>query len=333
MKTSVVILNWNGVSWLEKFLPSVVKNTPNAKIIVADNGSTDDSKKYVNQNHSDVLFIENKLNLGYAGGYNRAVREIVKIYPDHEFCVFLNSDVDPQKEWLEPLERRMIENPNIGAIQPKILDYNNPDNFEYAGAAGGLLDKWGYPFARGRIFESLEKDKGQYDSPEFTKIFWASGACLMVRLSAFYESGSLDERLFAHMEEIDLCWRMQTQNYDIESCSSSVVFHVGGGTLGSLSPKKTYLNFRNSLLIICKNAPTYTAIKIISARLFLDAAAGFLFLIRLQPRHFFAVIQAHFSFYKMFTRFTFPSQPRKKEWPKNGTYDGSIVWKHFISKN
>ena len=333
MKTSVIILNWNGKKWLELFLPSVIERTTEALIVVADNGSTDNSKEFTNLHHPDVLFIEIGKNLGYSGGYNEALRVVKEKYPDLRFSVLLNSDVEPQEGWLAPMEKRMELEPNIGAIQPKILDYSKPNNFEYAGGAGGLMDTWGYPFARGRIFDHTEEDKGQYDSPEFSKIFWASGACLMIRVSAFFESGLLDERLFAHMEEIDLCWRMNIKGYDIECCTSSSVLHVGGGTLGSLSPQKTYLNFRNSLLIIAKNAPTIVALRIISGRLFFDAAAGALFIIRRQPQHLISVIKAHFSFYKMFSKFAFNPKNEKKAWPKHGLYHGSIVWSYFIRKN
>ena len=332
MKTSVIILNWNGKKWLEKFLPSVIERTRKALIVVADNGSTDDSKNYMCLHHPEVVFIEIGQNLGYSGGYNRALRIVKEKYPHLQFSVLLNSDVEPQEGWLDPLEKRMEKEASLGAIQPKILDFHKPNNFEYAGAAGGLLDKWGYPFARGRVFDDTEEDKGQYDSPEFSKIFWASGACLMIRVSAFFESGLLDERLFAHMEEIDLCWRMNLRGYDIECCTSSSVFHVGGGTLGAISPQKTYLNFRNSLLIIVKNAPTIVALRIISGRLFFDAAAGALFLFRRQPQHLISVIKAHFSFYKMFSEFAFSPSNQKKSWPKHGLYNGSVVWNYFIRK-
>lgn len=332
MKTAVIILNWNGKDWLEKFLPLVIERSPNALIVVADNGSDDDSLIWIESNYSNTLILRLGINLGYAGGYNKAIEIIRKRYTDIPYAVLLNSDIEPNVGWLTPLEKRMDSESKVGAIQPKILDFYCPSKFEYAGAGGGLMDKWGYPFARGRIFDKIEHDNGQFDTPEFESIFWASGACLMLRISAFIQSGRLDDRLFAHMEEIDLCWRMHRSGWDVESCSSSSVLHVGGGTLNASSPQKTYLNFRNSLLIIVKNAPTLDALRIISARLFLDGVAGALFLIRGQEKHFYSILKAHFSFYKMFSAFAITPQKFKKKWPKSGLYNGSIVWDYFILK-
>ncbi len=332
MKTAVVILNWNGVHWLEKFLPSVVANSPEATVVVADNGSQDASESYTRTHHPDVLWLGMEENRGYAGGYNVALERLNKDYPDLTYAVLMNSDIEPLAGWLEPLVTFLDTHPQAGAIQPKLLDYAHPERFEYAGAMGGGLDFWGYPFAQGRLFDSCEEDQGQYDKPAFPAVFWASGACLMVRMDAFRRAGQLDTDLFAHMEEIDLCWRMWRAGYTVHAAAPSKVLHVGGGTLGALSPQKTFLNFRNSLLVTVKNAPTLDAMRMVAARLFLDGLAGLLFLSRGQAAHCWAIVRAHGQFYRMFARFAFRPQQDAKGWPKAGLYRGSIVWAYFAKK-
>ena len=246
MKIAVVILNWNGKDLLNKFLPSIIEYSEGAQIYVADNASTDDSVDFVIQNHPSVKIIQNQVNGGYAKGYNDALKTL-----SEDIYVLLNSDVEVTPNWLDPIISKFSKDNSIAAAQPKILDYKNKEYFEYAGAAGGYLDKLGYPFCRGRIFNTLEKDNGQYN--DTTEIFWASGACLFVRANAFWEAGALDEDYFAHQEEIDLCWRIKAKGGKIIYDGSSEVFHVGGATLDSGSPEKTFYNFRNSLFNLLKN--------------------------------------------------------------------------------
>jgi len=290
-KIAVVILNWNGKSFLEKFLPSVISySSAIAKIIVADNHSTDDSVSYLQTNFPTVKIISLDKNYGFAGGYNKALKQV-----EAEYYVLLNSDVEVTNNWLVPL-LELLENDNsVVACQPKIKDYNNKNYFEYAGAAGGFIDKLGYPLCRGRLFDKIEKDTGQYD--DFTEIFWASGASLFIRAKAYHEIGGLDEFFFAHMEEIDLCWRLKNTGYKIMFCPISTVYHVGGGTLNKTKPQKTFLNFRNSLLTLHKNLPQKNRFKVIFLRLLLDGLAGIKFLLSGKPNHTWAIIRAHFSFY------------------------------------
>jgi GT2 family glycosyltransferase len=332
MRTAVVILNWNGVHWLQKFLPSVVERSPEATIVVADNGSQDDSETYTRSQHPEVLWLGMDANRGYAGGYNTALKMLQERHPELEYAVLMNSDIEPLAGWLEPLVTFLDAHPLAGAIQPKLLDFGHPERFEYAGAMGGGMDFWGYPFAQGRVFDHCETDQGQYDQPAFPEVFWASGACLMVRMSAFLRAGQLDTQLFAHMEEIDLCWRMWRAGYTVHAAAPSKVMHVGGGTLGALSPQKTFLNFRNSLLVAVKNLPALAAMRVVAARLFLDGAAGLLFLWRGQGAHCWAIVRAHGQFYRMFARFAFRPQQDAKGWPSAGVYRGSIVWQYYARK-
>ena len=332
MRTAVVILNWNGVHWLQKFLPSVVANSPDATVVVADNGSQDDSETYTRSQHPGVLWLGMDANRGYAGGYNTALKMLQDRHPELEYAVLMNSDIEPLAGWLEPLVTFLDAHPLAGAIQPKLLDYGHPERFEYAGAMGGGMDLWGYPFAQGRIFDHCETDQGQYDQPAFPEVFWASGACLMVRMSAFLRAGQLDTQLFAHMEEIDLCWRMWRAGFTVHAAAPSKVLHVGGGTLGALSPQKTFLNFRNSLLVAVKNLPALAAMRVVAARLFLDGVAGLLFLWRGQGAHCWAIVRAHGQFYRLFARFAFRPQQDAKGWPSAGVYRGSIVWQYYARK-
>ena len=290
MRIAVVILNWNGKKLLEQFLPSVVAFSKEATVFVADNASSDDSIKFIKEKHPSVKIIQNKENGGYAKGYNDAL----KCIEADVFCL-LNNDVEVTKYWLLPIINTFTANKNTSIIQPKLLDFNNRKYFEYAGAAGGFIDKFGYPYCRGRIFNTIEKDFGQYN--DTSEIFWASGACLFIRSKVFNELNGLDESFFAHMEEIDLCWRAKNLDYNVKYCGQSTIFHVGGATLSNTNPEKTYLNFRNSLYTLTKNAKG-NLLFLIFIRLILDGIAGIKFLLELKPKHTIAILKAHFSFYK-----------------------------------
>ncbi len=288
--TAVVILNWNGKSFLEKFLPGVVKHCPDfARVVVADNASTDDSVSFLKENYPDVEIVALEKNHGYAGGYNAALRRVKA-----DYYVLLNSDIEVSPQWIPPVIQLMEKDPSIAACQPKILDFDQRAIFEYAGASGGYLDKFGYPFCRGRLFNIMERDSGQYDGE--AEVFWASGACMFIRADAFHSAGGFDERFFAHMEEIDLCWRLKNKGYRIMACPGSVVYHVGGGTLPKSNPRKTFLNFRNSLWLIAKNLPARYFYIYIIFRLALDEMAAARFLFGGQFRDFLAVYKAHLAF-------------------------------------
>jgi hypothetical protein len=328
LRFAVVILNWNGKNWLEKFLPSVIEHTLNAEIIIADNNSTDDSEEFIKQHYKTITFIKNEKNLGFAGGYNEVLNKI-----NTDVFVLLNSDVEVGKNWLNPIREHLEKNLEVGACQPKIIDFYKRESFEYAGACGGYIDYLGYPFCRGRIFNTLETDKNQYENIE--EIFWATGACLVVRSEVFHAVGGFDADYFAHMEEIDLCWRIKNIGKKITVVPESAVFHVGGGTLNKLSPKKTYLNFRNSLITLVKNDSGSFLIFKVLLRLLLDGIAGTKFLIELQPSHTFAVLKAHFSFYSnIYT--TLRKRKEMKLKPefthtKSCIYNQSIVWQYYIA--
>lgn len=322
MRIAIVILNWNGKELLQQFLPSIIEHSQNANIYVADNASNDDSVDYIKSNYPEINIIQNTKNEGYAKGYNEALKQV-----DEEIYCLLNSDVEVTKNWLTPILLEFKTEDNTAIIQPKILNYNNLDFFEYSGAAGGFIDKYGYPFCRGRIFNAIEKDEGQYNLP--TKIFWASGACLFIRKSAFKTLNGFDNSFFAHFEEIDLCWRAYNLGYETKYIGESEVFHVGGATLKNTNPKKTYLNFRNSLFTITKNA-NGSIFFIIFIRLILDALAGVKFLMEGKISHIIAVIRSHFSFYKNFSKLL--KQRKSLPQKKNYYYRKSIVWSYFISK-
>jgi hypothetical protein len=291
IKIAVVVLNWNGKAWLEKFLPTLVKHSQEATVFVADNASTDDSVSFVRDNFPTVKIIVNATNGGYAKGYNDALKQI-----DAEYYVLINSDIEVTTGWLSPIINLMDSEKQIAACQPKLLDYNNKTKFEYAGASGGFIDNLGYPFCRGRIFDSLEEDNGQYN--DAIEVFWATGACLFVRATHFNDLGGLDEDFFAHQEEIDLCWRLKNKGYKIMVQPKSVVYHVGGGTLDTGSPFKTHLNFRNNLKMLFKNLPLPSLFLVIPMRLLLDAVAALTFLKQENGlSHFFAIAKAHFAFY------------------------------------
>ncbi|MEP0984234.1 glycosyltransferase family 2 protein [Ekhidna sp.] len=287
-KTAVVILNYNGKGYLEKFLPSVINHSAAAEIIIADNASTDDSLSFLSTQYPDIRQIVLKKNLGYAGGYNEALKQI-----DSDFFVLLNSDVEVTSGWLDPMESFLNANSSYAACQPKIKDFTHQSLFEYAGACGGYIDSLGYPFCRGRIFDELEIDSGQYNNPE--DIFWASGACLMIRKTAFEKVGGFDADFFAHMEEIDLCWRLHSIDLKVKSIPSSVVYHVGGGTLDKSSTFKTYLNFRNGLFLLIKNLPLGKLIYKLPIRVALDWVAVLKFILEGKVKHGLAVLKAHLS--------------------------------------
>ncbi len=295
-KTAIVILNFNGLDYLKLFLGTVIRNCRDtaAIIYVADNGSTDGSPEWIEKNFKEVELIRFDKNNGFAGGYNLALKQI-----EARYFILLNSDIEVTDGWLEPLVNFMDANPDVAACQPKILSYHFKDYFEYAGAAGGFIDKYGFTFCRGRIFEKTERDTGQYDSS--TDIFWSSGACMIIRRNAWDLCGGFDADFFAHMEEIDLCWRFHKSGYRVSYVHESVVYHVGGGTLPYDSPFKTYLNFRNSLFLLYKNLPEINFKKIIFIRKILDGLAALRFLIKGKPDCFKSVWNAHRDYNKSVT--------------------------------
>lgn len=290
-KAAVVILNWNGRKFLEQFIPAVVQHNPDfSEVIVADNASSDDSMEWLQKNFPQLRLIRLPQNGGFSKGYNDALKQI-----DAEYFVLLNSDVEVTANWMEPVIKLMDSDATIAACQPKIRAFNDKEQFEYAGAAGGFIDKFGFPFCRGRIFDSFETDHGQYD--DNCEVFWATGACLFVRASAWKEVEGLDEDFFAHMEEIDLCWRLRNRGWKVMYCGESTVFHVGAGTLSKHNPRKTFLNFRNNLVLLTKNhAPGWFGIKVF-LRMVLDGIASVRFCLQGDFAHGWAVQMAHMSFY------------------------------------
>lgn len=323
MKIAIVILNWNGKKLLEQFLPSVFLYSKEATLYVADNASTDDSVQFIKQNYTSIKIIQNKVNGGYAKGYNDALQFI-----DADVFCLLNSDVEVTQNWLTPIVEVFKNERNTAIIQPKLLDFKNKNTFEYAGAAGGYIDKYGYPYCRGRIFDTLEKDTNQYN--DNTEIFWASGACLFIRSDVFKTLQGFDELFFAHMEEIDLCWRAKNLGYSIKYIAQSTVYHVGGATLKALNPKKTFLNFRNSLFTITKNAKS-NVLEIIFVRLILDGVAAIKFVFELKFKHSYAILKAHFSYYwhlRTLLKQRKMIKTRIKHYQKK-----SIVFDYFINKN
>lgn len=298
-QVAVIILNWNGAKLLREFLPEVIKNTDPVvgRVIVADNGSTDESRKVLSEEFPEVQTILFERNYGFAEGYNRAI-EATK-YP---YTVLLNSDVAPAANWLNYLYDFMQSHKDAGGCQPKLLNYCEPDYFEYAGAAGGFLDRNGYPYCRGRIFKTCEKDSGQYDSS--VEVDWASGAALMVRTDLYLRAGGLDPKFFAHMEEIDLCWRIRLAGYKLYCVAESVVYHLGGGSLPPSNPRKTYLNFRNNLLMLYKNLPETSRKKTLLRRRLLDTIAWAKFVVTLKWRSASAIIRAHRDYARMSKEYT-----------------------------
>jgi len=328
-QVAVVILNYNGKHFLERFLPSVLSYSPQSTVYVADSASTDGSAAWLKGHYPNLSLIELPANYGYAGGYNYALSQIAA-----DYFVLLNSDVQVAPNWLAPIIKLLDDNPQIAACQPKILDYQNRQVFEYAGAAGGYLDWLGYPFCRGRLFFDCENDIGQYNTA--VPVFWASGACLFVRSKMFREVGGFDADFFAHMEEIDLCWRLQLNGYQIFCCPQSVVYHVGGGTLPPSNPFKTYLNYRNSLAMLYKNLPPGQQWPILLFRLVLDGISAIRFLPKWEWASVWAIIKAHFAFYGMLPNL---SQKRREIWDSTNTekrkmklliYPRSIIWSYFV---
>ena len=326
IKIAVVVLNWNGKVWLEKFLSTLVKHSQEATVFLADNASTDNSVEFVSNNFPTVKIIINPINGGYAKGYNDALNHI-----NSEYFVLVNSDIEVTEDWLYSLICLMDSDNKIAACQPKILDYRKRNTFEYAGASGGFIDNLGYPFCRGRVFDDLEQDKGQYNNA--IEVFWATGACLFVRASHFYKIGGFDEDFFAHQEEIDFCWRLKNKGYKIMVQPKSVVYHVGGGTLNEESAFKTHLNFRNNLFMLFKNLPASLIFTTIPTRLMLDGVAALTFLKRKKGlQHILAIAKAHFIFY-----FEIPKlmAKRKKIVQKNnllGKVKYSILLKNKIRR-
>lgn len=323
MKVAVIILNWNGKQLLEQFLPAMLKYSSNdADIYVADNNSPDDSVKFVKETFPSVKIIENSINGGYAKGYNDALQHI-----DADIYALVNSDIEVTENWLKPIISEFESSKDTVAIQPKIKDFKDKTKFEYAGAAGGFIDLYGYPYCRGRLFSNLEKDTAQYN--DTTNIFWASGACFFIRKEIFHQLDGFDEDYFAHYEEIDLCWRIKNEGYNIKYVGESTVYHVGGATLNEANPRKTYLNFRNSLFSILKNVPSNYLFFVLLIRLLLDGVAGIKFLFELRPRHCFAILKAHFNFYYNIPKYL---KKRKRITDKKNNYYQckSIVWQHFV---
>jgi GT2 family glycosyltransferase len=323
-KVAVAILNWNGKNHLERFLPSVYAHTPkHVPVFVIDNASTDDSIDFLKRNYPQINIIQNKTNGGFALGYNEGLKHIKA-----DYFILLNSDVEVSQNWIEPIVDLMDSDPMIAGCQPKIKSFTNKSFFEHAGACGGYIDIFGYPFCRGRILHVNEMDEGQYD--EIKEIFWASGACMFIRSDCFWKAKGFDEDFFAHMEEIDLCWRLKNSGYKFYAQPASEVFHLGGGTLQYQSPRKTYLNFRNSLFTIYKNSSSENLFLIILGRLLIDGIAALRMLAGGKMNHVKALFLAHMNFYK--------NLPQLKEKRKQnltgsnlyGLYNGSIILNFYL---
>jgi GT2 family glycosyltransferase len=334
-KVAVVILNWNGAKYLRDFLPYVLASTyPNMDVVVGDNGSTDESVAFLKSRYPLVRIIENNDNYGFTGGYNRVLNQV-----DADYYILLNSDVEVEPGWIQPVIALMESDALIAAAAPKIRSYQQKSNFEHAGAAGGFIDKFGFPFCRGRIFYEIEEDSGQYD--EAGEIFWATGAAMFIKKNCWHQAGGFDEAFFAHMEEIDLCWRLKNMGYKVMYCPQSVIYHVGGGTLNTENPFKTYLNFRNNLLLLKNNLPFWRALLIISIRFWLDLIALLRFLAEGKRKDAWAINKAHYNFIKqLFKKKQKNREPKDyrsqisnlKNKNMSGTYSRSIVWDFFVGK-
>ena len=325
---AIVILNWNGKKYLEQFLPSVLQTTyQNYRLIVADNASSDESIEFLQNNYPQVELIRLSINYGFAKGYNEALKQV-----QADYYVLLNSDVEVTPAWIEPIMSLLETEPGAVACQPKLLAYRDKHLFEYAGAAGGWLDGFGYPFSRGRVFDVCEEDKGQYDAPQ--EVFWASGAALFIKSNAFHELDGFDEFFFAHQEEIDLCWRLQLKGYRIFCCPQSVVYHVGGGTLPKGNSRKTFLNFRNNHIMLSKNLPLSERWWKIPYRLLLDQVAAIKGVIHGDTGYFIAINRAHLAYYKWLfrkdrNRHTLKPLPLRM---LKGVYRGNVIWEHFVKR-
>lgn len=322
-KVAVVILNWNGKSFLEQFLPGVIYYSKDvAEIIIADNDSSDGSVEFLQKSFPEIRIIQNEINGGFAKGYNDALSQV-----EADYYILLNSDIEVTPKWIQPVINLMEKDPEIAACQPKLMSFYEREKFEYAGAAGGFIDKYGYPFCRGRLFQTLEADGGQYD--DVTEIFWATGACLFVRAEVYHNLGGLDERFFAHMEEIDFCWRAKNDGFKIMFCPDSTVYHVGGGSLPKKSWKKTYLNMRNNNIMLYKNIPDNRLRKVFLARLFLDGVAAIKFLFDGGFMDMFAVVKAHWKFFSLIPEL------RRERWAKEPQavtkiYQKNLVYEYFL---
>lgn len=328
MRVKIVILNWNGLSHLERFLPSVVAASGRAGLVVADNGSTDGSVGFMRENYPGIELLVFDDNYGYAGGYNKALSQL-----DADAFVLLNSDVETPRGWLEPLVELMESDSNIAAVSPKILSYHQKEYFEYAGAAGGYIDFLGYPFCRGRILNEIEKDNGQYDDRRET--FWASGACMLIRASAFRDAGAFDDDFFAHMEEIDICWRFHLLGYKVMVEPASRVYHVGGGTLPNNSPHKLYLNYRNNLSMLYKNLDEKSLHTVLFVRMMLDGMSALIFMLQGRPDLYKMVWNAHQDFHR--SRDTLRRKRNEIQQLRvvdriKTIYRGSIVWRYMTGR-
>lgn len=322
--TAVVILAYNNEQFLRKFLPNLVAYTdPQVALWVVDNASEDATEEIIRKDFKQIQYLKFDSNLGFAGGYNQAIKAIKE-----EKLILLNSDVEVTEGWLNPLIDKLSQD-NVGAVQPKIKSYHNQSHFEYAGASGGYLDTLGYPYCRGRIFDTAEEDTGQYETEQ--EVFWATGACLAIKRSVFINAGGFDADFFAHMEEIDLCWRLQMNGLTNFCTPSSTIYHVGGGTLQEGSPRKTFLNFRNSLLMLFKNLPTLSLFPVIFLRLLLDGVVAIKYLFGGQASLFLAVLKSHFSFYGLLPKYFSKRAKLKRSKIKRSPF--SIVWQYFILGN
>lgn len=322
MEIAVVVLNWNGKDLLQQFLPSIVAYSQEAAVYVIDNASTDDSVAFIRKNYPEIGIVQNAENSGFADGYNKGLTHIKADI----FCL-LNSDVKVTPNWLQPILQTFQRLPEAAILHPKILDLKCPEYFEYAGAAGGFIDRLGYPFCRGRIFQALEQDRGQYN--DIQEVFWATGACMCIKSEVYWLLNGFDEDYFAHQEEIDLCWRAQNAGYKVYYVGKSHVYHLGGSTLSNMNPKKTFLNFRNSLYSILKNLPRRKAFTIIGLRLLLDGIASLRFLMQCKAKHALAILRAHFSFYVNFRKIY--KKRKKRQYITKYYVTTSIVWSHFVN--
>ena len=324
INTAVVVLNWNGINWLKKFLPILIEKSKDVNVYIADNASTDNSVEYVNNNFPNVKVLKNFSNEGYAKGYNDALETLKE-----EFFVLINSDIEVTDNWIKPIINLMEANSDIAACQPKILSFHDRNKFEYAGACGGFIDTLGYPFCRGRIFSDLEDDNNQYN--DITEVFWASGACLFVRAKYFKEVNGFDNDFFAHQEEIDLCWRLKNKGYKIMVNPNSAVFHVGAGTLKTSSPFKTYLNFRNNLFMLYKNLSVLKLIITLLFRLPLDGIAALSFAKKENGLgHVFSILRAHLVFYVSIPLLSLKRKKIDQKKNLSGQKKFSILFKYYF---
>lgn len=328
MKTSLVILNWNGEKFLRDYLPSVVRfcESADAEVVVADNASTDGSIALLKSDFPSVRIIQLDKNYGFAGGYNRALAQV-----DAEYYVLCNSDIELRMDAVSPLIRMMDADSEIAVSAPKLKSLHQPEMFEYAGAAGGFIDKYGYPFCRGRIMDTVERDEGQYN--DSCEIFWATGAFMVVRSKVWKELGGLDDSFFAHMEEIDFCWRVRNKGYKLMYCADAEALHLGGGTLEQGNPRKIFLNFRNSLWMLMKNLPGKSLFITLYIRMMMDGASAMVYLCKLQFSYFWAVLRAHLAFYANIPRLWKARKEQASDHGKNAcVLDGSMVWRYMIRK-